>query len=125
MPLTDAMEKAVLDWVLGGAAATRPTARWVGLATASPTSVSAFEGAYNTRATVTFAAAASPQMSATNANAFSNISALAAATVVGWNLWDAGAAGNRLAYGTATAAIGCKSADNVAIAAGGIKIVLS
>jgi hypothetical protein len=125
MPLSPFAQKLTLDWVTGAAAATRPTARWIGFATQSPTSQSAHEGQANTRATVTFAAANSPQGTVTNLNAFSNISALATVTFVGWNLWDAGAAGNRLAFGTCTAAIGCKTTDNVVISAGGIKIVLT
>ena len=125
MPLTPEGEKAVLDWVLGGANPTRPTQRWVQFATQSPTSQSAFGGPIQSRMSVTFAAANSPQMSVTNLNAFSAITCTAVATVVGWNLWDHSTGGTRLAYGTVTANIGCKSADNIAIGAGKILITLS
>lgn len=129
MPVSDVMEKAMLDWVLGGAVPTRPTARFLSFATASPTSQSAFDGPFSGglfgRATITFASANSPQMSATNLNAFSNITATAVGTAVGWNLWNSSSGGTRLAYGTATAAIGCASADNIGIAAGAIKITLA
>jgi hypothetical protein len=125
MPLTDGMEKRLLDWVTGAAGVTRPASRWVSFATASPRSDSAFDGPFNTRNTVTFAAANSPQMSVTNLNSMTLVTATAAATAVGWNLWDAPTGGSRLAFGTATAAIGCKSADNITIAPGALKIVLS
>lgn len=129
MPATGYFGKQLLDWMTGAAAATQPSGRFLSFATASPTSVSAFDGPWSGglfgRATVTFAAANSPQMSATNLNAFSNITATAAGTAVGWNLWDASSGGNRIHWGTVTANIGCKSADNIGIAAGAIKITLS
>jgi hypothetical protein len=125
MPLDPRQQKSSLDWVLGGANPSQPAARWISFATASPRSDSAFDGPFNTRNTVTFAGANSPQMSATNLNNMTLVTATAAATAVGWNLWDAAAAGNRLAYGTATANIGCKSGDNISIAAGALKITLT
>jgi hypothetical protein len=124
-PITDVMEKAMLDWVLGGAAATRPSTRWISMATASPNVTSAFDGPFQSRNTVTFAAANSPAMSVTNLNNLSLMTCSAAATVVGWNIWNSSSGGTRLFYGTMTAAIGCKSGDNVQIGAGALKIVLS
>ncbi len=124
MPFHPARAKDALDWLLGGASPTRPSARFVSFATASPRTDSAFDGPFSGglfgRATVTFAAASSPIGTATNLNAFSNIT-----TAVGWNLWDASSGGTRIAYGTVTANIGCKSADNVGIAAGAIVVTLS
>ena len=125
MPFDPRVNQSALDWVLGGAAPARATSRFISFATASPRTDSAFDGPFSPRVTVSFAAANSPQMSATNLNAFSNVTATAAGTAVGWNLWDAAAGGQRLAYGTCTAVIGCKSADNIAIAAGLIKITLA
>lgn len=125
MPLTGYFGKQVLDWMTGAAAATQPPGRFVSFATQSPTSVSAFDGPWSPRVTVSFAAANSPQLSATNLNAFSNVTATAVATAVGWNLWDSALNGTRIAWGTVTANIGCKSADNVGIAAGAIKVTLS
>lgn len=132
MPFTPLFAKTILDWTTGAAAASQPGGRFLSLATASPRSDSSFDGPYSAgiggfgRATVTFAAANSPAMSATNLNAFSNLTATAAgATVIGFNLWDASSGGNRLLWGTVTANIGVKSADNVGIAAGAIKITLS
>lgn len=125
MPLDPVFAKAMLDWVTGAAAATQPTARWVSLATASPTSQSAFDGPFNSRMTWSPAPANSPQMSATNTTLVQNATATVAATVVGWNLWNSSAGGTRIAYGTATANIGCKSGDNVSLAAGAMIVVLS
>lgn len=124
MPFTIEIAKSSLDWVTGNAA-TRPGARFISFATASPRSDSAFDGPFSPRQTCTFAAANSPQMSATNLNAMAGATATAVGTVVGWNLWNSNVGGTRLAYGTATAAIGCASGDNVSIAAGALKIVLS
>ncbi len=64
------LEKAMLDWSLGGAAAPpRPNAQWLGLAVGTPTLTSASE--MNTltgysRLTCTMQAAASPQGTASN-----------------------------------------------------------
>jgi len=118
------IEKALLDWVLQGATPTRPGKTYLQWATASPTSQSAFDGPFSPRMTVTFGAAASPAGSVSNAAAFTG-TATAAATAVGWNLYDASVAGNRLAYGTLTASVGCKSADNPAFAAGALIVTLA
>lgn len=125
MPLTQYGQKLLLDWWLGGAAVTQPPGRWIQYATASPRSDSAFDGPFSPRDTVTFAGANSPQMSVTNLNTMQSVSATAAGTAVGWNLYDRSSGGTRLAYGTCTAAIGCKSGDSIQIAPGGLKIVLS
>jgi|SRR5215472_5950886 len=125
MGATEYLQKALLDWCLQGAAPTRPAQIWLDLVTSSPTSRSAFSGgAYFSRSTVSFAAANSPQTSATLLAAVTG-TATAAATFVGFNLYDTASGGNRLFWGTLTASIGCKSADNPAFAAGGLVIVLS
>jgi len=126
MPFTDALEKSTLDWMLGGAAPTRPGGRWISFATGSPNNAGASDGGATPRCTVTFAAANSPQMSVTNLNAISaTVSGVASLTFIGWNLYDSSAGGVRLAYGTCTAAIGCKSGDNPSFAAGALKLTLS
>lgn len=120
-----ATRKNVLDWLTGGAAAVRPASRFVSFATASPTSVSAFDGPFSPRVTCTFAAANSPQMSATNAAVLS-ATATAIGTVLGFNVWNqAAAGGTRLFWGTMTAAVGCASGDTIGVPAGSLKIVLS
>lgn len=126
MPLDPFAQKLVLDWLCGGAAATQPSARWVSFATASPTSQSAFDGPFTTRGSLIMAAANSPQGSVTNITSSSPlVTCTAAATAVGFNLWDAGAGGNRLLWGTCTAAIGCKSADAITLSNGLLKITLA
>lgn len=125
MGADSAIQKAMLDWTLGGAAVTRPGSRFVSFATQSPTSVSAFDGPFSPRRTATFAAANSPQMSVTNSVAIS-ATATAAATIVGFNIWNqAAAGGTRLFWGTFTASVGCASGDTIGIPAGALKIVLS
>ena len=125
MPLHGAIQKALLDWVTGAAAASAPAGQWVSFATASPRSDSAFDGPWSPRASVTFAGANSPAGSVTNLSSVRAVTATAAGTAVGWNLWDAAVAGNRIAFGTCTAAIGCKSGDNIVISAGLFKITLT
>ena len=125
MPFHAFMEKPMLDWVTGAAAATRPGSRFISFATGSPNDAGASDGPFSPRVTCTFAAANSPQMSATNLNAMTLATATAAGTAIGWNLWDAAVNGNRLAYGTAIGNITCKSGDNISIAAGALKITLS
>lgn len=125
MPLTTLYEQALLDWVLGGATPTRPTQRWIQFATGSPNTAGASDGPFTPRCTVTFAAANSPQMSARNLNTVSVITATAAGTAVGWNLYDASVGGNRIMFGTCTAAIGCKSGDNISISPSLLRVVLS
>lgn len=124
MPLTAYGAKQVLDWVTGAAAATQPAGRFIQWATGSPNNDGASDGPFSPRQTVTFAPMNSPQGSATNLNALTG-TATAAGTAIGWNLYDAAVAGNRIAYGTLSANVGCKSADNPAFAAGALKITLS
>lgn len=124
MPFTTYLEKQVLDWQLGGAAATQPAGWWIQWATGSPNSVGASDGPYLNRQTVSFAAANSPQGSATNLNAITG-TATAIATARGWNIYDASAGGNRLFFGTLSRTVNCASGDNPAFAAGALKIILS
>jgi len=118
------IDKALLDWVLQGATPTRPGKTYVQWATASPTTQSAFDGPFSPRMTVTFGAAASPAGTASNIAAITG-TATAAGTAVGWNLYDNTVGGNRLAFGTLTANVGCKSADNPAFAAGALRVTLA
>ena len=124
MPWTQFTQKALLDWVLQGATPTRPGKTYIQWATASPRTDSAFDGPFSPRMTVTFGGAASPAGTASNIAAVTG-TATAAATAVGWNLYDDSVAGNRLAYGTLTANVGCKSADNPAFAAGALRVTLA
>jgi hypothetical protein len=120
------MNKAVLDWVLGAATPTRPGARWVSWATGSPNDNGASDaGQLNSRHSWDAAAANSPQGSATNRSTGIAVTATAACTILGWNLWDASVAGTRLAYGTLAASVGIASANSVRIGVGSMKIIIS
>jgi hypothetical protein len=123
MPFTSYLSKQILDWTTGAAAATQPPGRWLQFATGSPNDAGASDGPFSPRITVSFAAANSPQGSATSLNAATN-TATAAGTALGWNLYDRSVGGTRIAYGTFSAGIGCKSADNPAIGAGALTITL-
>lgn len=126
--LTQYGQKAVLDYLLGGATPTRPGALWISFATGTPNADGASDGPVNSRMSLDMAAAQSGGAtagSATNRSARSNASATAACNVFGWNLWDAAAAGNRLAYGTMTAAFSVTSGSNILMSAGRVRINLS
>lgn len=121
------MQKAILDWCLGGAAATEPANWWLQWATASPTTASAFDGPLSPRMTATFGSAQSPAGSCT-AKAQIAGTATAACTVVGWNIYDASVDGNRLIFGTLASAVGLASGDNPifqAVGANVLKITLA
>ncbi len=125
MPLHPIYQKTALDWMMGGAAATRPAARFIQWATASPDNTSAFDGPWSPRATVTFGAANSPSGSATNVNALS-CTATAVATGIGWNLYNSNVGGTRIAYGTFTSlGMACASGDVGSVAAGLLKITVA
>ncbi len=130
MPLTDYGEKLLLDFVLGGAAPSSPPGRWISLATGTPNAAGASDGLFTPRGTVTFAAANSPQGSATNLNVISGtlvaVAGTSSGTVFGWNLYDSNLNGTRLAYGTVANASGCRTTGStVAFAVGSLKITLA
>jgi len=110
VPTSAYATKAALDWLLLGATPTRPTQLWLGLSYGSPTSTSASEivtpvGTY-TRATVPFAAAASPGgIASANANVVFAVCSYSA-TVSGWQIWDTQpvGSGNMLMQGLLSAA---------------------
>jgi hypothetical protein len=127
VPLDPFARKLLLDWVLGGAAATQPGSRWVSYATQSPTTQSAFDGPFRSRGTLKYAAANSPQMSATILSSASpQGTSTAIMTAVGWNMWNSSSGGQRLMYGTFGASVGMASNDTIVIAAAAqMKITLS
>lgn len=129
MPLTQFMQKQVLDFMCGGASAATPLARWLQFATATPRSDSAFDGPIPSRLSVSFNAAASPAGSVSNAIATTGFTtgATAICTLTGWNLYDASVGGNRLAYGTlaTTFSLGSGTTDQIALSAGAMRITLA
>lgn len=124
------MEKALLDWSLGGATPTRPTAWGLGLSLGSPTSISASEVAVGsgwTRQTIAFAAAASPAGSASNSLAATFGAGLTAAVFSGFDLFDTASSvsGNMLFNGLLATARTLGVGDSLVFAAGAITVTLS
>ncbi len=123
-------EKAMLDWVLGGATPTRPASWGVGLSVGTPTSVSGSEiatGSGYTRQVVAFAAAASPAGSASNTGAMTFGPFSTGCTVQALQVWDttAATAGNMLWYGLLATARTLGAGDSLVINAGALTITLS
>lgn len=126
MPLSGYASKAALDWILGGAAVTRPAQHWVGLSLGTPNSTSASElGATSryTRVTVAFNAATSPAGSAINGGAAVSFSSfVAGGTIRGWQIWDTQGvgAGNMLWCGLLSAATSFNGSSGFTMAMGSI-----
>jgi hypothetical protein len=95
MNLTEQSAVLLLDWLLGGAPATRPSERWCGLASGVPNSrfASEISAASYSRQTVSFAPAASPAGTASNRNALQFGPFGSWATVQGLQVWDGSGAG--------------------------------
>jgi hypothetical protein len=123
-------QKAMLDWVLGGATPTRPTDRYVALSLGTPTSVSASEVLTNSgyvRQTALFGAAASPAGSASNTAAMTFGPFSSSAAIQGVVIFDTSAftAGNQLWYGTLLTARTVLPGDTLVIGAGSLILTLS
>ena len=125
MSTSQFLSQALLDWALGGATPTRPSARFVGLANGTPSSIAASELtiAGYTRQTITFGAASTPTSSGSvTCKALFTFSFGAAATAVGIQLWDASAAGNMLYYGLLSASSIMSSGDILSFASAGFAV---
>jgi hypothetical protein len=121
--------KAVLDWGLGGAAATQPTARWAGLAVGTPTSVSGSEMGTLTgysRLTSLFGAANSPAGSASNTAAMTFGPFSSVGSALGIHIWDGSPVGSSdmLYNGTLQTARTFNPGDSLVVAAGALTVVL-
>jgi len=129
MPLDPAIQKAVLDWIGGGAAVTRPGGTWIAFATGTPTASGDSAIGTNTmsRVTCTFAAANSPQGSMTNLAAVTCAANSSAATFLGYNIYESSSAGRRIGYNTLTASVSFRagSGDQVVFSAGALKVTLA
>lgn len=122
-------EKAMLDWLYGGATPTRPTAWGLGLSLGTPTSVSGSEMSVSAyaRKTVVMAAAASPGGSVSNATAVT-FTVSSACTIKGWAIWDtvlSSNSGNLLFYGTLSASSVMVAGDTLSFAIGSIVCTLA
>jgi hypothetical protein len=123
-------QKAILDWILGGAAANSPSFRFAGLAWGTPVSNGGSELTANfgyTRQTVTFGAAASPVGSASNNNAMTFGPFSSIASILGIQMWDQSAVGstNMWLFGTLQTARTVGVGDSLVVAAGALTITLS
>ena len=125
-------QKAMLDWVLGGATPTRPGGRWLGLSLGTPSSTSASEASFGSysRQTLAFSAATSPGGSALNSVSavFRYSSTAGSSVVVGWQIWDtnlSSGSGNMLWYGTFTAISKITSASPLTVPVGSLIISMS
>jgi hypothetical protein len=124
-------QKAMLDWTLGGAAATQPASRFLALGLGSPTSVSASEigtGSGYARQTAVFGAAASPAGSATNNAGVTFGPFSSAQSISGLILFDTNLSlnsGNMIWYGTLTTARTVAPGDQLVIASGSLLITLA
>jgi hypothetical protein len=123
--------KQMLDWVLGGAAATQPASRLAALTFGVPTSVSALgeiqiNSGY-TRATVTFGAAASPAGSASNIASFTFGPFSSSQSILGMLIYDTPAinSGSIWWYGTLLTARTPLAGDTLVVATGALIITLS
>lgn len=122
------LAKNILDWTLGGASATQPANRWVGLAGGTPTSVSGSELAnaqgYFSRVTALFGAAASPAGSASNTAGMTFGPFSSGQSILGLQLWDGSPIGssNMLLEGTLQTARTLGIGDSLTMAAGALTV---
>ena len=122
--------KAMLDWLLGGAAATQPASRLLALSLGTPSSVSGSEVGSNsgyTRASPLFGAAASPAGSASNTAGMTFGPFSSSNAIQGCLIYDTISinSGNIWWYGTLLTARTVLPGDTLTIAAGALIITLS
>ena len=122
-------EKAMLDWMLGGATPTRPAAWGVGLSVGTPNASAGSEiatGSGYIRATCSFVAAASPAGSASNSNAMTFGPFSTGCTVQALIINDTTATGgNLLFFGQLATARTLGAGDSLIINAGQLILTLS
>lgn len=125
-------QKSTLDFILGGAVATSPAGRWIGLAWGTPTSAVGGGSELNTsfgysRITAGFSPANSPAGSASNATAMTFGPFSSIASILGIHMWDGSPVGssNMWLYGTLQTARTVGVGDSLVVAAGALTITLS
>jgi hypothetical protein len=122
--------KQMLDWVLGGAAATQPASRLAALSLGTPSSVSGSEVNTNSgyaRQTALFGAANSPAGSASNTAAMTFGPFSSSNAIQGLLIYDtiSISSGNIWWYGTLLTARTVLPGDTLVVAAGALIITLS
>ena len=123
-------QKAMLDWLFGGATPTQPATRAIGLSLGAPTSLSMSEigtaSGYSVQTVGTWGAAASPAGSVSNATAATFGPFSSAQSISGVFVKDTVAtAGNMLVYGTLATARTVAIGDSLVIAVGALTISLA
>ena len=131
MPAISAyLEKAILDWTLGGATPARPANWWLGIAVGTPTLTGASEmgtlSGYS-RLTLSMAAANSPQGSATNLNAMTFGPFSSVGSAIGADIFDGSPVGSSdlLWYGTLATARTFGIGDTLIFIAGALTTAIS
>jgi hypothetical protein len=122
--------KQMLDWVLGGAAATQPASRLAALSLGTPSSISGSEVNTNSgyaRQTALFGAANSPAGSASNTAAMTFGPFSSSAAIQGLLISDtiSISSGNIWWYGTLLTARTVLPGDTLVMAAGALIVTLS
>jgi hypothetical protein len=122
--------KAMLDWTLLGATPTRPANSYIAIGLTAPSSTNGFEiatGSGMTRQTVAFSAAGSPANTAGNSVAMTFGPISAAATIIGVQIWDTGAAtvGNMLYYANLTTSRTMNGGDFLVFPVGALEVSLT
>lgn len=117
----------VLDWLLGGATPTRPSARYLALHTGDPGTTGASEqtGTGYARQALTMAAAASRASTNTSTHTFTNSGGTAWTQTTHWGIWDALTTGGFIWGGALTAARTLGAGESGAWAAGDLDLSFS
>ncbi len=125
------LQAQMLNWAMGGAAATQPTKWGVGLSLGTPTSLSGSEMsvAGYARQTCVWVAAGTPTSSATVKNSAAILFTInSACTIKGFAVWDtvlSSNSGSLLAWGTLSASSIFASGDVASFSAGAILLTLA
>ena len=127
--LSDYAEKAVLDWLMGGATPTRPSARYIALYTAAPSDSGGgteVSGNGYSRQAATFDAASSPAGTTSNSAAVDFTAAGGDwGTITHMGIFDAASGGNLLWHGSLTASKTIQDGDTLSFAIGNIDLTIA
>jgi len=127
--LSDYSEKALLDWLMGGATPSRPSARHVALFTAAPNDAGGgtelSTGSY-ARQAATFAAATSGAGTTTTTNAQSfTASGASWGSITHVGVFDAASSGNLFWHGAITTARTVNDGDTITFAIGSVDLTMA
>lgn len=127
--LSDWAEKAAMDWLMGGANPTRPTARYFGLFTAAPSDSGGgteMSGGGYARQAATFDATVLGAGTCTNNNALTfTISGVDPSAFTHGGIFDAVSGGNLIWHGPLAQSKDLGDGDSIVFAAGEIDTALA